>query len=204
MLPVGSGASLGSDESATVSDGGIATARGGMPAWLVVVTLGALALFVAGLVTYLTRADAPAKPAKRRPGSGSARAASRSSIRRRMPAAWIRTTTMTLVNHPDGSPWFYVADEAPVPAAAYKKLFNNHEQVGDPNAPVVQVSYDSARSYASTLANLLRSDEWDAATTTPGVVVSDGTLRVGRVARGQAHGPAAREGAGAAGQSRRM
>ena len=82
--------------------------------------------------------------------------------------------TMTLVKHPDGTPWFLV-DEAPVPAALYKKLFSTHEQPGDPNAPVVEVSYDGARSYASTRGGrLLRSDEWDAATTTPGVVVADG------------------------------
>jgi len=181
MVPGGTGASFGaqhgaSDESATVSDGGIDAPRSGMPAWVVVVTLGALALFVAGLVTYLTRADTPAKAQGVGSGSAGGGSGGFTVVDPTKDAGGVdpKTTTMTLVNHPDGKPWFYV-DEAPVPAAAYKKLFNNHEQAGDPNAPVVQVSYDGARSYASTRGGrLLRSDEWDAATTTPGVVVSDG------------------------------
>ena len=52
-----------SDESATVSDGAIGATRG-LPAWLIVVTLGCLALFVAGLVTFLTRAEPRRRPAR--------------------------------------------------------------------------------------------------------------------------------------------
>jgi len=179
MPPSGTSASLNErngGESATVSDGAIGATRG-LPAWLVVVTLGCLALFVAGLVTYLTRGDAPAKPGT---GSGSGSGSSGFSVVDKTAdggtAIDPKASTMVLVKHPDGSPWFLV-DEAPVPAALYKKLFSTHEQPGDPNAPVVQVSYDGARSYASTRGGrLLRSDEWDAATTTPGVVVADGVF----------------------------
>jgi serine/threonine protein kinase len=179
IVPTGSGASLDDrqgDDSATVSDGAIGATRG-LPAWLVVVTLGCLALFVAGLVTFLTRADATAKPGATT-GSGSGSGSSGFSVVDKTAdggaALDPKSTTMVLVKHPDGTPWFTV-DEEPVPAALYKKLFSNHEQPGDPNAPVVQVSYDGARSYASTRGGrLLRSEEWDAATTTPGVVVSDG------------------------------
>ncbi|HET9987389.1 MAG TPA: serine/threonine-protein kinase [Kofleriaceae bacterium] len=175
IVPTGSGASLDGrqvDDSATVSDGAIGASRG-LPAWLIVVTLGCLALFVAGLVTFLTRAEPPAKA-----GSGSGSGSSGFSVVDKTAdggtAIDPKSTTMTLVKHADGTPWFLV-DEAPVPAALYKKLFSNHEQPGDSNAPVVQVSYDGARSYASTRGGrLLRSDEWDAATTTPGVVVADG------------------------------
>ncbi|HEY0253958.1 MAG TPA: serine/threonine-protein kinase [Kofleriaceae bacterium] len=170
--PLGTGAPLMPEESATVSDGGIA-ARPSLPAWLWVVTLASIAVFVAGLVTYMTRADGDPKPAQGSAGSGSS--GGFAVVDPRIDAATSpdpKSTTMILVSKPDGSPWFYV-DEAPVPAAAYKKLFNTHDQDG--NAPVVQVSYDSARSYASTRGGrLLRSDEWDAATTTPGVIVTDG------------------------------
>ncbi|MEO6773469.1 MAG: serine/threonine-protein kinase [Kofleriaceae bacterium] len=179
--PVGGGAALygngqhgygrPADESATVSDGAIGNPRG-LPAWMVVVTLGCLALFVAGLVTFLTRAEPVAK-AGTTTGSGSGSSGFVTDQAADAGAAQ-PASLMVLVKHPDGTPWFMV-DKAPVPATLYKKLFSNHEQPGDPDAPVVQVSYDGARSYASTRGGrLLRSEEWDAATTTPGVVVSDG------------------------------
>src|SRR6185312_9946091 len=172
--PVGSGASINGrqgEDSATVSDGAIGATRG-LPAWLIVVTLGCLALFVAGLVTFLTRAEPTAKSGSTTgSGSGSGSGSSGFSVidKNADGGAIDPARTMTLVKHPDGTPWFLV-EEAPVPASLYKKLFSTHEQPGDPNAPVVEVSYDGARSYASTRGGrLLRSDEWDAATTTPGV-----------------------------------
>ncbi|MEP6865949.1 MAG: serine/threonine-protein kinase [Deltaproteobacteria bacterium] len=175
IVPSGPGASIhGREDSATVSDGAIGASRG-LPAWLIVVTLGCLALFVAGLVTFLTRSEPPAK-AGTLTGSGSGSSGYAVVDKTADGGAPIdrKPATMTLVKHADGTPWFLV-DEAPVPAALYKKLFSTHEQPGDPNAPVVEVSYDGARSYASTRGGrLLRSDEWDAATTTPGVVVADG------------------------------
>ncbi len=174
LVPTGTGASLapGAD---TISDGDLAAIRGGLPAWLVVVTLGCLALFVAGLVTYLTRAE-PAKAGTPAGGSGSGSGTSGFAIV--TPGsdggADSPSQTMILVKHPDGRPWFFV-DDRPVPASAFKKLFAHHDQPGPPDAPVVGVSYDGARSYASTRGGrLLRSDEWDAATNTPGVVVGDG------------------------------
>jgi len=81
---------------------------------------------------------------------------------------------MILVKHPDGTPWFYV-DALPVSAAAYQKLFADHVQAGSADDPAVDVSYDEARSYAKTHGGrLLRSDEWDAAYATRGVIVRDG------------------------------
>ncbi len=178
-LPPGSGALLAA-ESATVSDGGgTAPVKASLPAWLIVLTLACLALFVAGLVAYLTRGEVPVKSGgggrgsnggftviDRPNGSGSA-----SSTR-----VDANSPTMIMVKHADGSPWFLV-DEAPVPASAFKKLFSDHEQPGAADGPVVMVSYDGARSYASTRGGrLLRSEEWDAAVVTPGVVVADGVL----------------------------
>jgi formylglycine-generating enzyme required for sulfatase activity len=82
---------------------------------------------------------------------------------------------MVLVKKRDGSRWFYV-DIQPVTVAAFRQLFDTHAQDGDPNAPVVMVSYNEARSYAETRGGrLLSSEEWDSASTTPGVQLS-GTL----------------------------
>jgi serine/threonine protein kinase len=174
-LPVGDGALVTANESATVSDGGSVTPpKASLPGWLIVLTLASLALFVAGLVAYMTRADAPARHAGSGSGSnGSFTVVDPSSGRGSGSGPDIAKATMIMVKHPDGSPWFLV-DEAPVPTAAFKKLFSDHVQPGAGNV-VVMVSYDGARSYASTRGGrLLRSDEWDAAVVTPGIVVADG------------------------------
>ena len=177
-LPANGGAAVAPEEPGTVSDGGFDQAAAGgppsarLPAWLVVLTLASLALFVAGLVAYLTRAEAPAKSAG---GSGSGSDGGFAVIDRPGGSnANDAKSIMIMVKHPDGSPWFLV-DGAPVPAAAFKRLFSTHAQPGAADAPTVLVGYDGARSYASTRGGrLLRSDEWDAAVTTPGVVVIDG------------------------------
>jgi serine/threonine-protein kinase len=125
-----------------------------LPVWLVMLTLACLALFAAGLVVYLQRGAAPpqAKP----------------------------TTTggvpggMLLVRHADGSPWLY-ADARPVAETAFRRVFAGHVQPGPDDAPVVDVSYDQARSYAASQGGrLLNSAEWDAAASTPGFFPADG------------------------------
>ena len=174
-LPVGDGALVQTSESATVSDeGSITPPKASLPAWLLVLTLASLALFVAGLVAYMTRAEAPATHTGSGSGSnGGFTVVDPSSGRGSGSGSDIPKATMVMVKHPDGSPWFLV-DEAPVPAAAFKKLFSDHAQPGASDV-VVMVSYDGARSYASTRGGrLLRSDEWDAAVVTPGIVVADG------------------------------
>src|SRR5512140_1349063 len=176
MIPTGPGASLA--DSATVSDGDLPAPRG-LPVWLVVVTLGCIALFVAGLVAYLSRGDGVAtSPASG--GSGSAALGSGSGALGSSSGSAItgsqQPAGMVLVKHPDGSPWF-VVDERPVTASAYKQVFADHAQTGNPEDPVVMVSYDGARSFASTRGGrLLRTEEWDAATNSPGVVVVDGVF----------------------------
>ena len=80
---------------------------------------------------------------------------------------------MVLVKHPDGSAWLYV-DPQPVNLAAYRQ-FADHQQTGSAEDAVVMITYDQARSYAKSRGGrLLRSEEWDAAAVTPGVVVADG------------------------------
>jgi serine/threonine-protein kinase len=133
--------------------------RAGLPGWLVALTFVCIAVFVAGLVVYLRRDSAP-------PGKTGANTPSATSAPE--PAA-----AMVLVHRADGSPWFYV-DPRPVTVASFRQLFGKHEQAGNPDDPVVMVSYNEARSFATTRGGrLLTSDEWDSAATTPGVRVGD-------------------------------
>jgi formylglycine-generating enzyme required for sulfatase activity len=74
---------------------------------------------------------------------------------------------MLLVPKPDGTPWFYV-DAKPISVAAYRELFAKHEPSAKAEDPVTMVSYNEARSYATTRGGrLLTSDEWTAASRTP-------------------------------------
>jgi hypothetical protein len=127
-----------------------------------------IAVFVAGLVVYLRRDSDPASSGASGPGGARADGSN-------APAA-PSTSGMVLVHRADGSPWFYV-DPRPVTVAAFRQLFARHEQPGgadDPVAPVVMVSYNEARSYATTRGGrLLTSDEWDSAAATPGVRVGE-------------------------------
>jgi serine/threonine-protein kinase len=179
VIPEGLGASLSGGHGghgATISDGDLDVVRGGFPAWVIVLTLACVGVFVAGLVVYLTKGeDAPQKPAQTG-SAGSAGSGSGSS------AAVVPGTTahpvpdgMVLVTKPDGKAWFYV-DEKPITADAYQKMFADHKQGGMGDDPVVDVAYDAARSYAQSArgGRLLRADEWDRAATTPGFVVTDG------------------------------
>jgi hypothetical protein len=140
--------------------------RAGLPGWLVALTFVCIALFVAGLVVYLRRDSDPASSPAGGPGGPSAAAGSTT------PTA-ASTTGMVLVHRADGSPWFYV-DPRPVTVASFRQLFARHEQTGSPDDAVVMVSYNEARSYATTRGGrLLTSAEWDSAATTPGVRASD-------------------------------
>jgi len=171
-VPSGPGASL--EDSATVSDGDLDVPKAGLPVWLVVLTLGCIALFVAGLVAFLSRGDTAANAGTGGgSGSGGSAIGGAPDDAHREPGS---PTGMVLVKHSDGTPWFFV-DERPVTVQAYKKIFGDHQQSGNPEDPVVMVSYDGARSFANTRGGrLLRNEEWDVATTTPGVVVSDGVF----------------------------
>jgi serine/threonine protein kinase len=137
--------------------------RAGLPGWLVALTFVCIAVFVAGLVVYLRRDSASSGQ------NGGKGASGASVVAPPAPAA----TAMVLVHRADGTPWFYV-DPRPVSVASFRQLFAKHEQAGGADDPVVMVSYNEARSYATTRGGrLLTSDEWDSASATPGVRVGD-------------------------------
>jgi serine/threonine-protein kinase len=175
VIPEGIGASV-SNRPIDEADDQPVPVRRGLPAWLVVITLASIALFAAGLVVYLTHGDgASGSPAtggneasggsagSAQPGSGGG-----ASLDPSPPAG------MHLVRKSDGRPWFFVEDK-PVTADSFQQMFTDHAQPGGSDDPVVLISYDRARSFAETHGRrLLRTDEWDRATTTPGVVVADG------------------------------
>jgi serine/threonine-protein kinase len=170
----------------------------GLPGWLVALTFVCIALFVAGLVVYLRRegetgtssanppvaptnpaamaaktADAPTAPAAATPGMASGGSAAAHDAAAAAAAGEARAPNgMVLVKTRDGSGSVYV-DIGPVTVAAFRQVFAAHAQDGGPDAPVVMVSYNEARSYARTRGGrLLSSAEWDAAATTPGIQLS--------------------------------
>jgi hypothetical protein len=126
---------------------------------------------------YLTKGTpATAAPTPPTPGSGSGSgsgSANASAIKPDAgPAASIAPPGMIVVKRIDGT--VFAVSEKPVTLAEYKTVFADHKQAttGDDD-PVTNITYDEARSYARTKGGrLLRPDEWDWASTTPGVAVS--------------------------------
>jgi serine/threonine protein kinase len=188
--PSGRAASEAAASSPALDDGDdVEVPSAGLPGWLVALTFVCIALFVAGLVVYLRRDGEPTSsatmpagavtPAAVAPGTATAitprDADADVAVADAEPAA-PPPGDMVLVKKRDGSPWFYV-DVRPVTVASFRQLFAKHDQTGAPDEPVVKVSYNEARSYAKTRGGrLLSSEEWDSATTTPGVQVSTGLL----------------------------
>ncbi len=201
LRPEGVGASL--DDSVTISQGSMPPVRA-IPGWVIAFSVLCAGVFAAGLVVYLRRSEAATAPPLVGPGvttradagvatpssdaPGPLRDAGRGSAAKpgdpgsaapppdaaAADPALAPPTGMLLVKHGDGSPWLFV-DAEPVSAATYHLVFTKHDQAGNPDAPVTDVSYDEARSFARTRGGrLLRSDEWDAAAVTAGFVVRDG------------------------------
>jgi hypothetical protein len=144
--------------------------RAGLPGWLVALTFVCIALFVAGLVVFLRRDRGGS--ALDNPGLVSPRDAGATTIADGATAPQ-PPNDMVLVRKPDGTPWFLV-DARPITVAAFRQVFGKHEQGGSADGdPVVLVSYNEARSYATTRGGqLLTSTEWDLAAATPGFQVS--------------------------------
>ncbi len=145
------------------------------PRWAIAVTLASLALFVAGLVVYLSRdpAAAPSPALSGTPGTpGASDAAPPPGDAAAEPVV---PPGMILVTDAAGKPAFYVAAR-PVTAEAFRSVFADHAQKdARPDAAVSSVSYTSARSYArTTKGRLLTEEEWDRASTMPGFIVVDG------------------------------
>ena len=135
------------------------------PGWLVALTFLCIALFVAGLVVYLRRAQAPEPGADPPPKDAAVAADAAPST---VPQG------MLLVTRKDGTKFY--ADIRPVSVKSFQSVFQSHKQTGSPDDPVVMVSYADARAYANTRnGRLLTSEDWDAASTVEGFVVSTPT-----------------------------
>ncbi len=152
------------DDQATFSDdGALDRPHRAFPGWLVALTFVCIALFVAGLVVYLRRADpatttgsVPADAAVASGGSGPA-----------------TPEGMLLVKKPDGTQFY--ADVQPVTVKRFREVFGSYDPAAKPDDPVVMVSYNEARSFAKTRGNrLLTSDEWDVASNAAGFGVKNG------------------------------
>jgi eukaryotic-like serine/threonine-protein kinase len=169
-IPVDPSGSL--DGGATVSDGSlVVTPRARLPAWLVVVSLLSIGLFVAGLVVYMQSGDLPAETAR---DAGVATEAGDAGATAVVPAdAAVPTAPpgMILVTRDDGST--FAVDDKPVTLGDYRAVFADHKQMGGPDDPVTGIKYDDARAFARTKGRrLVRSDEWLSASTKPGFMVS--------------------------------
>jgi serine/threonine protein kinase len=149
------------------------------PAWLVALTLVCIALFAAGLVVYLRRPTEPVSagpPAPGPAGSGSAgsgaaggSAGSAGRADANPPAG------MLLVVKPGGAKLF--VDARPVSAAVYREVFAKYDPAAKPDAPAINVSYNEARSFATTRGGrLLTAEEWDAASKTVNFSAADGVF----------------------------
>jgi len=153
-------------------------ARTGLPGWLWAVTALAVALFVVGLIVYLSRGQGSTGA-----GTGSGSATGSAVVIDAGPppvdaaVAPPRPTApdgMVLVVKPDGTPWFFV-DARPVTAADYAKAFPKLKKPAAAIAtqPVVNAPYNFAKAYAQTAGKrLLTEAEWDAAVITTGVIAS--------------------------------
>jgi formylglycine-generating enzyme required for sulfatase activity len=76
---------------------------------------------------------------------------------------------MLLVVKPGGGQLY--VDARPVSAAAFREVFARREPAARPDAPITNVSYNEARSFASTRGGRLpTAEEWDAASRTANFV----------------------------------
>ncbi len=137
------------------------------PIWLVILTFLSIATFVAGLVVYLRRIEPGDVSGSNPPPVTDAAVASTPDATKPPPA---KPEGMVLIKKKDGTPFY--ADPKPVRLDAFRQMFKNHDQKGNPDESVVMVSYNEARGYAETRGNrLLTLEEWDAAQGTDGFVV---------------------------------
>jgi eukaryotic-like serine/threonine-protein kinase len=158
------------DDQLTHNDAGLSKLPPrAFPGWLVALTFVCIALFVAGLVVYLRRAESPADP----PSSSSSGSAPGDAAVADAAGSATVPVGMLLVRKKDGSQFY--AGAKPVSLKAFQEVFKTHDQPGGkPEDAVVLVSYNEARSFAKTKNNrLLTSEEWDAAAVTPGFIATD-------------------------------
>ncbi|HEU0034672.1 MAG TPA: protein kinase [Kofleriaceae bacterium] len=158
---------IATDDQQTYSDGDLdRLPPRPFPLWLAAVTFVCIALFVAGLVVYMRRPDEPAGGGG---PTGSANPPPADAVAVASDGPATPPAGMLLVRRKDGRTFY--ADARAVSVKQYREVWAKHEQAGKPEDPVVNVSYNEARSYAKTRGNrLLASDEWDDAAATTGFV----------------------------------
>jgi serine/threonine-protein kinase len=161
---------------ATLSEGDL-PAAGKLPGWLLVLTLLSAATFAVGLVVYLKDSSATAAARPKTTGSGGSAGSGGPVAGPTIDAKQAPTAPpgMILVTATDGR--VFAIDEKPVSVTAYKTMYGEHKQTGSGDDPVTNITYDAARSYANTKGGrLVRPDEWTAASTQPGFMVSPAGL----------------------------
>ncbi|MBP8810474.1 MAG: serine/threonine protein kinase [Kofleriaceae bacterium] len=147
-----------------------------MPRWVWVATALAVAVFLAGVVRYLTR-----EPAAAAPGAGAGPVATPSDAgvappidAPAPPPLPTPPAGMVLVVRGDGTPWLFV-DARPITAGDYAKAFPKLKppKAAAADQAVTGAPYNFAKAYAQTVGKRLLTDaEWQAAVTTPGVITS--------------------------------
>jgi len=167
------------DEGAATRAALAAVGGGGLPRWLWAVTALCGAIFIAGLVVFLTRGDhrtdAAAAAVVELEDAGAPSAPLDAPFAPPLPTA---PDGMVLVVRADGTPWFFV-DARPVSAAQYAVGFPKLKKPSAAAAdqPIVSAPYNFAKAYAQTVGKrLLTDEEWQAAATTPGVIASPSML----------------------------
>ena len=171
------------DAAATRTRGGARTVTvrpGGLPRWLLVVSAMSVAVFLIGLVVYLTREPRTATASGggaldggTGSGSGSSPGAVAIDAAPAPPPDPTPPAGMVLVKK-DGKPWFFV-DARPVTAGEYATVYppkkGKKPTAAEAALPVKSVPYNFAKSYADTThKRLLTGEEWDAAIRTTGVI----------------------------------
>nr|MBA2542314.1 protein kinase [Deltaproteobacteria bacterium] len=138
------------------------------PIWLVVLTFLSIATFVAGLVVYLRRVEAgEITGGSSPPVDATVGVIDAPAVQPPKPEG------MLLVRKKDGTPFY--ADAKPVRLDGFRQVFKTHDQKGNPDDPVVMVSYNEARGFADSKGNrLLTVEEWDAAAAVEGFVAAVG------------------------------
>lgn len=131
------------------------------PIWLVILTFLSIATFVAGLVVYLRRVEPAEVTGVVTPPADAAVADAGKPAQ--------KPDGMVVVKRKDGTQFY--ADPKPVRLDAFRQVFQKHDQKGNPDEPVVMVSYNEARGFAEQKGNrLLTVEEWDEAAKVDGFV----------------------------------
>ncbi|MCE9573596.1 MAG: serine/threonine protein kinase [Deltaproteobacteria bacterium] len=152
-------------------------ARGGIPGWLKLFTVAAIALFGVGIGIYLMRGGGSSSASTTvvtdaQPGQDAAPPPPPPPVDA-PPAAHVPTAPAgMIVVAKNGAPAMFV-DAKPVTVAQFYAVFNKQKRPAGAkdDAAVTAVAYTFARAYAQAAKKrLIRADEWDAVIAAPGFV----------------------------------